>query len=502
MALKNKPNQAMMGLRNDNSVDEFVQRYELILSSMSEGVYGLDTEGRATFVNPAAEQITGWTAGETIGHMIHGMHHHTKPDGSPYPQHECPIFKTAKTGVQHAIEYELFWRKDGTSFPVEYSSTPIYMNGDIVGAVVVFKDISERKQAEAKLQQAFHQVKVLTEKLEAENRYLKDEMEDELDLSSLIGGSSALKSVQVQIEQVAPTDASVLIQGESGTGKELIAHAIYQSSLRKKQPIVKVNCGAIPSNLVESELFGHEKGAFTGAIGRHIGRFELANGGTLFLDEVGELPLNVQVKLLRVLQEGEIERVGGTGTIPVDVRVIAATNRDLRVMVDEGQFRSDLYYRLNVFPLISPPLRDRKEDIPALIQFRLRKLEKQLGKSLLGVTPETMSQFMSYQWPGNIRELNNLLERAAIISATPWLEVSGLEPSYQRKGSVTSSVAKTLSCFSANMTMAEAERNHIVSVLDSVGWLIAGKGGAAEVLDLPPSTLRSKMKKLNIQRPL
>ncbi len=502
--MENRPVVPNSSLDNNNPLSEFVQRYELILSSMSEGVYGLDTEGRATFVNPAAEKLTGWAANDTIGKQVHGMHHHTKPDGSPYPQCECPIFNTAQTGVVHSIEYELFWKKDGTSFPVEYSSTPIYQDQQIVGAVVVFKDTSDRKQAEEKLQSAFQQVKVLTEKLEAENRYLKDEMEDELELSNLIGNSRALESVLTHIEQVAPTDATVLIQGESGTGKELIAHAVYQSSLRKKQAIVKVNCGAIPSELVESELFGHEKGAFTGATARHIGRFELANEGTLFLDEVGELPLNVQVKLLRVLQEGEVERVGGSGTIPVDVRVIAATNRDLRVMVDEGSFRSDLYYRLNVFPVISPPLRDRKEDLNALIEFRLRKLEKQLGKVLLGVTNDTMNKFMEYQWPGNIRELNNLLERAAIITSSPWLEVSGLEPSYQSRADSPSSLHGSYNSVghaNPTMTMFEAERAHILHVLHSVDWMIAGKGGAAEALDLPPSTLRSKMKKLDIKRP-
>ncbi|GLQ29738.1 sigma-54 interaction domain-containing protein [Litoribrevibacter albus] len=517
-------------------INEYVQRYELILRSMNEGVYGLDRQGVATFINPAAERLTGWSAEETIGKPIHSYHHHTKPDGSPYPQIECPIFKTAQTGVEHKIGYELFWRKDGSSFPVEYSSTPIFQDGELVGAVVVFQDISERKLAEQKLQIAFDQVKTLTEKLEAENRYLKDEIEDELELQELIGDSPAFRMIQTQIEQVAKTDATVLIQGESGTGKEMIAHAIYQASHRKNRTMVKVNCGAIPTNLVESELFGHEKGAFTGAIKRHIGRFELANGGTLFLDEVGELPLDVQVKLLRVLQEGEFERVGGTTPVPVDVRVIAATNRDLRKMVDEGSFRTDLYYRLNVFPMVIPPLRDRKEDLPALIRHRLNKLEKQLGKQLFGVSDQTLQRFSSYRWPGNIRELNNLLERAAIVTHSPWLEVTGFEPtgfeptgfegrefeptgfeqrdyeptedSHQRHtyidGPFDSALNKQYSSSASStlpvLTMAEAERQHILEVLERTNWVISGKQGAADLLDLPPSTLRSRMKKLRIVR--
>ena len=493
-------------------IDEYVQRYELILRSMNEGVYGLDCNGIATFVNPAAERLTGWSESETIGRAIHSYHHHTKPDGSPYPQCECPIFQTAQTGVEHRIGYELFWRKDGSSFPVEYSSTPIFQNGKLVGAVVVFQDISERKQAEQKLQDAFHQVQMLTEKLEAENRYLKDEIEDELELQDLIGDSPAFQMIQTQIEQVAKTDATVLIQGESGTGKEMVAHAIYMASHRHQKPMVKVNCGAIPANLVESELFGHEKGAFTGAIKRHLGRFELANDGTLFLDEVGELPLDVQVKLLRVLQDGRLERVGGSAPIPVDVRVIAATNRNLRKMVDEGSFRADLYYRLNVFPMMTPPLRDRKEDLPALIRHRLQKLEKQLGKPLFGVSEATMQRFTQYQWPGNIRELNNLLERSAIVTRSSWLEVTGFEPTgFEPTGfdcredqathaNVKASDSTNQAGHARVTTLADAERAHILFVLNQTEWVIAGKSGAAELLDLPPSTLRSKMKKLGIER--
>jgi PAS domain S-box-containing protein len=493
--------------RDSKLVDEYVQRYELILHSMNEGVYGLDCQGIATFVNPAAERITGWLAEETIGKPIHQYHHHTKPDGSPYPQCECPIFKTAQTGIGHKVGYELFWRKDGSSFPVEYSSTPIYQEGKLVGAVVVFQDISERKLAEEKLQLAFDQVRMLTEKLEAENRYLKDEVEDDLHQQDLIGHSAPLTMIKTQIDQVAKTDATVLIQGESGTGKEVVANSIYLASQRNDAPMVKINCGAIPANLVESELFGHEKGAFTGAIKRHIGRFELAHGGTIFLDEVGELPLDVQVKLLRVLQEGEFQRVGGNTSIPVDVRVIAATNRDLRKMVDQGSFRTDLYYRLNVFPMVIPPLRDRKEDLAALIRHRLVRLQKQLGKPLTAVSEETMQRFMAYSWPGNIRELNNLLERASIVSVSSVIEVTGFEPSgfndksyLQEEDSLVSKSADGPSSI-VGLTLAEAERVHILMVLEQTDWVISGKQGAASLLDLPSSTLRSKMKRLGIVRP-
>jgi transcriptional regulator with GAF, ATPase, and Fis domain len=292
------------------------------------------------------------------------------------------------------------------------------------------------------------------------------------------------------VEQVAPTEATVLIQGETGTGKELLARAVHDRSRRQNRPLVKVNCGSIPAGLVESELFGHEKGAFTGATQRRIGRFELANGGTIFLDEVTELPTDTQVKLLRVLQEGEFERVGSSQTIKVDARVIAATNRDLREVVKNGTFRSDLFYRLNVFPLAVPSLRERKDDIPLLVNFFLSKFGKKLGKEVRGVSQRSMDSLLGYDWPGNVRELQNIIERAVVLASGPILQV---DDSMMRLGEKAQEL--TLD------TLENAERNHILRALDETQWVVHGKKGAAEILGINPSTLRSRMEKLGIKRP-
>jgi len=470
-------------------VDSLRKRYELILTSMGEGVYGLDKNGNTTFVNPAAELMTGWAEADILGKIVHDFHHHSHTDGSAYPKHDCPVYKTVRDGKLRHIDNEVFWRKDGSQFPVEYIATAIQLDEEIVGAVIVFKDISDRKRSESELKAALYQVEQLKEKLQAENSYLIDEIQSQHNFSKIVGNGPALQQVITQISHVAPTDTSVLIQGESGTGKELIARSIHGASRRRDRPLVKVNCGAISASLVESELFGHEKGAYTGAVQRRIGRFELAHGGTIFLDEVGELPLDIQVKLLRVLQEGEFERLGSSETQHVDVRIIAATNRNMKEMVDQGAFRNDLYYRLSVFPIEAASLRQRKEDIPLLISHTLESLSGRLGKKFERVSDSSLKQLMKYDWPGNIRELQNVLERAAIVCSPPDLIVNLLPD--------TITEPEPRSHFSA-VTLREAERRHILQVLASVDGVIAGKQGAAALLDLPPSTLRSKMKKLGI----
>jgi transcriptional regulator with GAF, ATPase, and Fis domain len=293
---------------------------------------------------------------------------------------------------------------------------------------------------------------------------------------------------------VAVTDASVLIQGESGTGKELIARAIHANSKRNKNPLIKVNCASLPSGLIESELFGHEKGAFTGAISKRIGRFELADGGTIFLDEIGEIPLDVQVKLLRVLQEREIERVGGQTPIKVDVRVIAATNRNLLTEIAEKNFREDLYYRLNVFPLTTPPLRDRIEDIPLLVYFLIDKYAMKIGKKIIGISEDSMQRLQSYRWPGNIRELENVIERAVILADNPCIEI---DPEMLSGRSDSIGQAET----SNNASFEAISRQHILSVLEQTRWIIEGSNGAAKILNMQPSTLRYRMKKLGIVKP-
>ncbi len=338
---------------------------------------------------------------------------------------------------------------------------------------------------------AHEETEALKARFQAETVYLQEEIRTEHNFEEIIGQSAPVRELLAKVEQIAPTEASVLICGETGTGKELLARAVHDRSKRKGRALVKVNCGSIPSGLVESELFGHEKGAFTGAIQQRIGRFELAHGGTIFLDEVTELPLDTQVKLLRVLQEGEFERVGSSKTIKVDVRVIAATNRELNEVVSKGSFRADLYYRLNVFPLESPPLRNRKSDIPLLVNFCLSRFGKKLGKEVRGVSQKSMENLTNYRWPGNIRELQNVIERAVVLAHGPIVQVDD---------SLLQSEAGAAGA-SAIDTLENNERNHILRALSETSWVIHGKKGAAEMLGINPSTLRSRMDKLGIKKP-
>ncbi len=384
-----------------------------------------------------------------------------------------------------------------------FAGYPLVFRGELLGVIAMFgrrpltDEEFERLAVFAheaavaiKNAQLFEEVQRLKNRLQAENVYLREEIELQHNFEEVIGEHPAMKAVLRQVEQVAPTDSTVLIVGETGTGKELIARAIHNHSRRKARPLVKVNCGAIPANLVESELFGHEKGAFTGALNKRIGRFELADGGTIFLDEVGELPVDAQIKLLRVLQEREVDRVGSHHSTKVDVRVIAATNRDLRGAVSDGSFRADLLYRLNVFPIEVPPLRSRTSDIPLFVKFFANKFSRQIGKRLEDLSQPTMNQLMRYPWPGNVRELEHVIERAAILSQGPRLhiEASWVQSSH-------------LSGVDMSGTLEQVERSHITQVLRAVDWVIEGVGGAARRLGLHPNTLRSRMKKLGIRKP-
>ena len=481
-----------------NELEQLQRHHELILQSVGEGVYGLDCNGHTTFVNETAAKMVGWELKDLIGKSQHDIIHHTKPDGTPFSAKECSIYAAFKDGKVHRVDTEVFWRKDGSSFPVEYISTPIKdENGNLLGAVVAFKDITLKKEAEralqkgnVDLQKALTEVEQLKTRLEQENIYLQQEIKLSHNFEEIISKSKKFRKVLTQVEQVAATDSTVLILGESGTGKELIARAIHNISKRKERALVIVNCAALPSALIESELFGHEKGAFTGAFARKIGRFELADGGSIFLDEIGEIPLELQPKLLRVLQEGEFERLGSTKTTKVNVRVITATNRDLQMAVEKGEFREDLYYRINVFPINLLPLRERKEDIPILAQHFLLKHGTRIGKQIGAITQKVMDALINYSWPGNVRELENIIERAVIITRGNKLDLGDSLPKnigIPQKDEIT--------------TLDENERSYIFKALEFTNWKISGERGAAKLFGIKRTTLESRMKKLNIQRP-
>ncbi|HEU5074460.1 MAG TPA: sigma 54-interacting transcriptional regulator [Polyangiaceae bacterium] len=488
---------------------------ELILDAAGEGIYGLDLRGCCTFVNPAAARMTGHTVDDLLGQPMHAMVHHSRGNGDDYPRHDCPIYAAFNDGMVRNVVDEVFWRKDGSSFPVEYTSTPIYNGSELVGAVVVFRDISLRRQTEDRLRRALSEVEQLKERLQIENTSLRQEIERSRGLQELVGSSSVLRETVQLVRRIAATDSTVLIQGETGTGKELFAQAIHRLSPRSQGPMVRVNCGAICAQLADSELFGHEKGAFTGALLKRAGRFEQALGGTLFLDEVGELPLETQAKLLRVLQEREFERVGGNTTVHADIRVVAATNRDLKALVKQGSFRADLFFRLNVVPVHVPPLRSRISDIPALVERFLRQLEVRQGRRLGTVSREGLERLARYDWPGNVRELQNVIERAAVLS--DGAEVVVPEELLACDAGCTSEADLEVTSVAAAdraseqprpresaanhvMALDEVERKHILQVLELTRWRVSGPSGASAILRLHPNTLRHRMKKLGISR--
>lgn len=478
---------------------------ETILNAAGEGIYGLDREGNTTFVNPSAAAMLGYTAKELIGESMHALLHHTKADGSHYHKENCPIYAAFNDGVVHSIDDDIFWKKDGTSFPVSFTSTPIYKDEKVTGAVVVFKDVTERKRAEEKIQKAYAEIERMKERLEAENLYLQEEINSEQEFKDIIGQSRAVKQLLQQVELVAPTAASVLITGESGTGKELVARAIHERGDRSERPLIRVNCAAIPAELFESEFFGHVKGSFTGAVKDRAGRFELADGGTIFLDEVGEIPIALQSKLLRVLQEGQYERVGDERTKKVDVRLIAATNRNLQEEVEKGNFREDLYFRLNVFPVNVVPLRERNDDIPLLTQHFISLLSRKLNMPEPSLTNAGVKQLQSYSWKGNIRELQNVIERAIILSQggnlrfdLPDGETSPVVISNTESGNGQNGNDSLATPYTENERIARDKEN-IIKALELCDNKISGAGGAAELLGIKPTTLASRLKNMDIR---
>ncbi|MBR9778853.1 MAG: PAS domain S-box protein [Rhodospirillales bacterium] len=483
---------------------EIERENQLILGAAGEGIYGVNSDGITTFVNPAAERMLGWTAEELVGKEIHSIIHHSHVNGDPYHAEHCPIYNAFREGIVRRVDDEVFWRSDGKPIRVEYTSTPIRDHGLVIGAVIVFRDITERKIAEEKLHAALAEVDRLRERLELENAYLQEEILSTNNHHEIIGQSEAINSALKQIDLVAPTDANVLITGESGTGKELIARAIHQASHRRDRVLVRVNCAAIPHELFESEFFGHVRGAFTGAVRDRVGRFELADGGTLFLDEVGEIPLELQGKLLRVLQDQKFERIGEERTREVNVRLLAATNRDLKEEVRLGRFREDLYFRLNVFPIECRPLRERPDDIPPLATHFLRNICQRLNIPQLTLTNGQVRSLMKYDWPGNARELENIIERAAILARDGKLNFDLPEPNRRETDPGTADPARDqINHASAILTeddRRKREYDNIIRALETTRGRIFGPDGAAALLNVKPTTLASRIKKLRIDR--
>jgi PAS domain S-box-containing protein len=465
-------------LRYEKMLRESEERYRDLFDEAPIAYVHEDLESRFISANRTALRILGLKPEEVPGTV--GMSF--VADTPENKRRVQEAFASVGRGVDTSgVVLELRRKDNGKPIWIEWWSRP---DPSGTSTRTMFLDITDRvlmEREKARLQQ--------------QNLYLQEEIKATHNFDEIVGQSPALVAVLQRVSRVAATDSTVLINGETGTGKELIARAIHSASPRKGKPLIKLNCAALPTGLVESELFGHEKGAFTGATARKPGRFELADGGTLFLDEVGELPLEAQAKLLRVMQEREFERVGGTAAVRVDVRVIAATNRDLARMAKDGKFREDLYYRLNVFPVQLPPLRDRKDDIPHLVRFFVNKFAGRIGKRIESVGGDTLAMLVAYKWPGNIRELENVIERAVILADGPELEI---DPEVL---AVPGAVVETPVAEAGAKSLVAVEKEHMLSVLRQANWVIEGPQGAAKVLALHPNTLRSRMKKLGIARP-
>jgi PAS domain S-box-containing protein len=481
-------------LRIDRAIREREQRLASILASAMDAIVTFDASRRIELFNAAAETVFACPAPDAIGQPI---------DRFLDEAFRAVLERALGVCAEGAHATPYLWAPgglaaraaDGRTFPVEATLSQVTVDGRRLYTLIL-RDVDARRRGEAELR-----------RLHRESAYLQEEIRAVHNADDVIGTSRALREALDKVPLVAETDSSVLITGETGTGKELIARAVHAASRRAHRPLIKVNCAALPTGLIESELFGHERGAFTGATERRIGRFELAAGGTIFLDEIGELPLDLQAKLLRVLQEREFERVGGSTTLTVDVRVIAATNRDLAAAVAGGTFRQDLYYRLNVFPIALPPLRERVEDIPVLVHYFVARYAQRIGRKVTQVPSDAMRRLLAYEWPGNVRELENVVERAVILSPDRDLLVSSellpVMPHDTRPplGAAPAATPPPPSDDAAEATSMEAiERRHIAAVLKQTGWRIEGPRGAAAVLGINPSTLRSRIKKLGIRR--
>jgi len=473
----------------EDELREAEQRYRNVADFTYDWETWENPDGSYNYVSPSFERITGYRVQQLIDRpgMLNEI---ILPDHiTQWQEHRQAAHARHETAeIQFRIR-----AKNGQIRWIEHICQPIYGDkGEYLGIRASNRDITARKQAEIMLRSAYTEIEQLKNQLEAESAYLQDEIKLEHNFENIIGNSDALKYVLYRVAEVAPTDANVLIMGETGTGKELIARAIHNLSSRSKRALLKVNCAALPASVIESELFGHEKGAFTGADVRRVGRFQLADGATLFLDEISEIPLELQSKLLQVLQDGEFEPLGSSKTLRVDVRIIAASNRDLEDEVHHGRFRRDLFYRINVFPFTLPPLRHRKEDIPLLVKWFVDRFNRKMDKNITSIPEALIRHLQAYNWPGNVRELENVIERAVITSKGSILKLTD--------NLVIS--AKVRSRAKLKETLTEVERAQILNTLENTGWKIEGVNGAAGVLGLAPSTLRDRIKKLGIRHPM
>ena len=473
------------------AVRESEARLSAIIQFALDPIIVTDQEGRIVLINPAGERVFRCAAADVIGTPVTRF---GTPAAARSLAQAMEDIRTGRKTFSFSEPGLKSRRLDGEEFEFEAALSCAQVGGRPLYTIYL-RDLGERRRLESE-----------QHRLQLQSAYLQEEIKAVHNFEEIVGRSAVLQRVLSQVGLVAATDSSVLISGETGTGKELVARAIHARSGRRERPLVKVNCAALPSGLVESELFGHEKGAFTGATERRTGRFELAHGGTIFLDEVGELPPETQVKLLRVLQEREFERVGGSQTVKVDVRVIAATNRDLPTAVADGTFRQDLYYRLNVFPVTLPPLRERPEDIPPLVHYFVARYRAKIGRKISRVPQETMARLGAYAWPGNVRELENVIERAVILSPGADLEVApellpaSVPAAAPRSVALTDAAPARSAAPVDAVPLALVERDHILSVLRRTNWRVDGPRGAARLLNMHPSTLRSRMQKLGIRR--
>ncbi|MBO6854227.1 MAG: sigma 54-interacting transcriptional regulator [Marivivens sp.] len=482
------------GLSQWQNIYRFFREVEaqnhLILEAAGEGIYGIDAKGKATFVNRAAQEMLGWSSDDLIGRELHPIIHHKRLNGENFPAHECPIYKSFRRDETMRVEDDVFWRKDGKPILVEYVSTPIYDHDVLVGAVVIFRDVTERKENERKLREALAQVEDLKVKLEQENDYLLTEIRSARSHTGVVGVSPSIKLLNAQIDLAAKSDAHVLVTGPTGSGKSLTASAIHEASSRHRRPLVRINCDQSSADKLEAELFGYRRGAFPGASRDTTGKLMMAHNGTLYLDEVAALPSGVQARLQDVLETGHVRRLGDSAETPVSITIVATTSRNLAAEVKAGEFRQDLYFALNLLPISCQPLKERPEDIPYLARHFLNRTTRRLRLPKARLTKANIAALKQYDWPGNVRELENVIERTAILAQGGRLnfELQGKEnyPSPLSDRVLTQDELRKL------------EIENFRNALERAGGKVSGTKGAATILGIAPTTAYSKAKAFGI----